>query len=96
MVRELLSRPAVLEILQELIRTPSLNPSLAPDEAHGEEAIAKVAQVWLAANGMNTGWKKRLLDGPTPWPKWVRAKGHYRILRTHRHSRYDGDDYSPV
>jgi hypothetical protein len=30
-----LSRPAVLEILQELIRTPSVNLSLSPDEVHG-------------------------------------------------------------
>lgn len=52
MVKESLSRPAVLEILQELIRTPSVNPSLAPDEVHGEGAIAKVAQGWLTANGV--------------------------------------------
>jgi acetylornithine deacetylase len=43
-----------LEILQELIRTPSVNPSLVPDEAHGEEAIAKVAQRWLAAKGVKS------------------------------------------
>ena len=40
MTSESLSRPAVLEILQELIRTPSVNPSLSPEEANGEEAIA--------------------------------------------------------
>ena len=49
-----LSRPAVLEILQELIRTPSVNPTLAPNEAHGEEAIAKLARDWLAANGLKS------------------------------------------
>ena len=49
-----LSRPAVLEILQELIRTPSVNPGLSPGEAHGEEAIAKVAQNWLTANARAT------------------------------------------
>jgi len=51
-----------LEILQELIRTPSVNPSLAPDEAHGEEAIAKVAQKWLAANGMKS-WLEEAAPG---------------------------------
>ena len=30
-----LSRPAVLELLQRLIQTPSVNPALAPGEAHG-------------------------------------------------------------
>jgi len=54
MISESLSRPAVLEILQELIRTPSVNPSLSPEEAHGEEAIAKVAQNWLMANGVKS------------------------------------------
>ena len=54
MAKESLSRPAVLEILQELIHTPSVNPNLAPDEAHGEDAIAKVAQGWLAANGVKS------------------------------------------
>jgi hypothetical protein len=32
---ETLSRGAVLDVLQTLIRTPSVNPSLAPKEAHG-------------------------------------------------------------
>lgn len=62
MVSEPLSRPAVLEILQELIRTPSVNPSLVPDEAHGEEAIAKVAQEWLAANGVKS-WLEEVAPG---------------------------------
>lgn len=49
---EFLSRGAILKILQELIRTPSVNASLSPDEAHGKEAIGKVAQNWLSTNGM--------------------------------------------
>ena len=62
MVSESLSRPAVLEILQELIRTPSVNPSLSPDEAHGEEAIVKVAQNWLTANGVKS-WLEEVAPG---------------------------------
>ena len=60
--REPLSPPNVLEILQELIRTPSVNPSLAPEEAHGEQAIAKVAQKWLAANGVKS-WLEEAAAG---------------------------------
>jgi len=52
--REPISRADVLEILEELIRTPSVNPSLAPEEAHGEQAIAAVAQKWLAENGVKS------------------------------------------
>ncbi len=62
MARKPCSRPDVLEILQELIRTPSVNPSLAPDEGHGEEAIAKVAQKWLAANGVKS-WLEEAAAG---------------------------------
>ncbi len=54
MSREPISRADVLEILEELIRTPSVNPSLAPEEAHGEQAIAAVAQKWLAENGVES------------------------------------------
>jgi len=62
MTREHLSRPDVLEILQGLIRTPSVNPTIAPDEGHGEEAIAKVAQKWLASNGVNS-WLEEVVPG---------------------------------
>lgn len=49
-----LSRAVVLEILQELIRTASVNPTLAPSEGCSEEEVAKVAQQWLAAKGVNS------------------------------------------
>jgi hypothetical protein len=64
MASESLSRPAVLEILQELIRTPSVNPSLSPDEVHGEGAIAKVAQGWLTANGAEKGKRPGMPERP--------------------------------
>ena len=62
MVSESLSRPAVFAILQELIRTPSVNPTISPDEAHGEAAIAKVAQDWLIANGVKS-WLEEVAPG---------------------------------
>ena len=57
-----LSRTAVLAILQELIRTPSVNPTLAPDEGQGEQAIAEVAQKWLAEHGVNS-WLEEVVPG---------------------------------
>ena len=62
MASESPSRPAVLEILQELIRTPSVNPNLSQEEAHGERAIAKVAQNWLIANGVKS-WLEETAPG---------------------------------
>lgn len=43
-----LSRESVLEALQLLVRTPSVNPTLAPGEGTGELEIAKAACAWFA------------------------------------------------
>src|SRR5262249_26291653 len=42
----------VRDALQQLARIPSVNPSLAPDEGHGEAAIAAFATEWLNARGV--------------------------------------------
>ena len=62
MVWDPLSTPATLEILKELIRTPSVNPCLAPNEGRGEEAISKVAQKWLAEHGVKS-WLEEVAPG---------------------------------
>lgn len=83
MAKESLSRPAVLEILQELIRTPSVNPSLAPHEAHGEEAIAKVAQNWLTANGVKS-WLEEVVPGrPNAVAEVGRGRGPTLVFCAH-------------
>jgi len=83
MARGLCSRPDVLEILQDLIRTPSVNPSLAPDEGHGEEAIANVAQKWLAANGVKS-WLEEVAPGrPNSVAKVGRGEGPTIVFCAH-------------
>jgi acetylornithine deacetylase len=62
MSKNSVSRSEVLEILQELIRTPSVNPSIAPDEGCGEEAIAKVARQCLEARGVKS-WLEEAAPG---------------------------------
>lgn len=47
-----LSRESVLEVLQQLIRIPSVNPILAPAEGTGERDIAEFACAWLAGRGV--------------------------------------------
>lgn len=42
----------ILDLLRSLIAIPSVNPSIAPDEAHGETAIAAFAEDWLNAHGV--------------------------------------------
>jgi acetylornithine deacetylase len=52
----------VLDALQILISTPSVNPSLAPAEGGGEEAIARAACDWLSAWGVRA-WTDELAPG---------------------------------
>ena len=44
--------PDVVELLASLVRIPSVNPSLAPDEATGEAAIASFIRDWLGRVGV--------------------------------------------
>lgn len=49
---DVLSTSALLDLLLQLIRIPSVNPSIAPAEGHGEAAIAAFAREWLADRGV--------------------------------------------
>lgn len=64
MPKDPLLRESVLELLQMLIRTASVNPSIAPEEAHGEAAIAARARDWLAAHGLRS-WLEEVAPGRT-------------------------------
>ena len=57
-----LSPSAILEVLQLLIRTPSVNSSLAPDEGHGETAVASAARDWFATQGIHS-WLEEAAPG---------------------------------
>ena len=83
MARNWLTHQAVLEILQELIRTPSVNPSLVPDEPHGEEAIAKVARNWLIANGVRSWLEEAAAGRPNAVAEVGRDKGRALVLCAH-------------
>ncbi|HET9251221.1 MAG TPA: M20/M25/M40 family metallo-hydrolase [Candidatus Eisenbacteria bacterium] len=48
-----LDRSSVLAVLSDLVRIPSVNPALAPEEAHGESAVATFARDWLLARGID-------------------------------------------
>ena len=62
MPTDALSRAVILELLQQLIRIPSVNPTLAPEERHGEAAIAAFASQWLAARGLRS-WLEEAAPG---------------------------------
>lgn len=57
-----LSRESILELLQQLVRIPSVNPDVAPDEGTGERAIAEFARDWLAERGVDA-WVDEVAPG---------------------------------
>ena len=62
-VKPAISSPAgVLDLLRELIRIPSVNPTLVPDEAHAEAAVATFACDWLARQGVRA-WLEEAAPG---------------------------------
>lgn len=63
MERDPLSRDAVLDVLQLLVRTPSVNPTLAPAESNsGEAAIAAAIRNWCGDNGIEC-WLEEAAPG---------------------------------
>lgn len=57
-----LSRESVLEVLQLLVGTPSVNPVLAPDEGHNEKRIAERAVEWFQQQGVKA-WVDEVQPG---------------------------------
>jgi len=47
-----LSRAALRDLLRALIRIPSVNPTLVPEEGQGEARIAAFAHEWLVGQGL--------------------------------------------
>jgi acetylornithine deacetylase len=80
---EALSRQTVLKILQQLIATPSVNPSIAPSEGQGEEAIAKVAQEWLSERGVKAWLEEAAPERTNAVAEGGTGKGPTLVLCAH-------------
>src|SRR5688500_11692369 len=57
-----LARKSLLDVLQQLIRIPSVNPTIAPGEGTGEQAIAEFAVAWLQQHGVRA-WVDEVAPG---------------------------------
>ncbi len=78
-----LSRSSVLDLLQQLIRTPSVNPSIAPEEAHGEAAIAALARDWMAAHGMRSWLEEAAPGRPNAVAEAGKGRGPVLVFCAH-------------
>ncbi|MBI2220232.1 MAG: M20/M25/M40 family metallo-hydrolase [Acidobacteria bacterium] len=56
------NRDLVIDAVRTLVRVPSVNPTIAPDEGTGEAAVAAAARDWLAAHGVRA-WLEEAAPG---------------------------------
>lgn len=57
-----LAEASIVALAGDLIRIPSVNPAIAPDEAHGEQAVASFACEWLSDHGVKA-WLEEAAPG---------------------------------
>ena len=57
-----LAEASIVALAGDLIRIPSVNPAIAPDEAHGEQAVAAFACEWLSDRGVRA-WLEEAAPG---------------------------------
>lgn len=80
---EALSRHAVLEVMRLLIRTPSVNPTLAQGEGAGEAAIAGVTRDWLAERGVESWLEEAAPGRPNAVARIGRGRGPSLVFCAH-------------
>lgn len=78
-----LSPEAVVELAGELIRIPSVNPSIAPEEAHGESAAAGFASAWLTRRGVKAWLEEATPGRPNAVAEVVGEPGPTLVLCAH-------------
>ena len=57
-----LAQDSIVALAADLVRIPSVSPTIAPAEAHGEQAVASFAVQWLAARGIKA-WLEEAAPG---------------------------------
>jgi len=62
MSQDPLAPDSIVALAGDLIRIPSVNPTIAPDEAQGEGAVAAFACEWLGARGVRA-WLEQAAPG---------------------------------
>jgi acetylornithine deacetylase len=80
---DVLSKSAVLAVLQELIGIPSVNPTLAPDEGHGETAIATFIRDWFSSRGIKSWLEEAAPNRPNAVAEVGTGYGPTLVLCAH-------------
>ncbi len=78
-----LASESIAALAVELIRIPSVNPAIAPEEAHGEQAVASFACQWLVAHGVEAWLEEAGPRRPNAVAQVVGAPGPTLVLCAH-------------
>ncbi|MGH7730462.1 MAG: M20/M25/M40 family metallo-hydrolase [Candidatus Eiseniibacteriota bacterium] len=83
MPRDPLAPESVVALAGDLVRIPSVNPAIAPEEAHGERAVASFACEWLAARGIRAWLEEAAPGRPNAIAEVVGGPGPTLVLCAH-------------
>lgn len=83
MLSDPLAPDAIVALAGDLIRIPSVNPTIAPGEAHGERAVARFACEWLAARGIRAWLEEAAPGRPNAVAEVVGGPGPTLVLCAH-------------
>lgn len=78
-----LAADQVIGLLRNLVRIPSVNPTLAPDEPGGEAAIASFIREWLEARGVKAALEEAAPGRPNVVATIGSGKGPSLVLCGH-------------
>ena len=78
-----LAPESIAALAGDLIRIPSVNPAIAPDEAQGEQAVASFARDWLAARGVRAWLEEAAPGRPNAVAEVVGGPGPTLVLCAH-------------
>ncbi len=81
--RDPLDRAVILETLQLLVATPSVNPTLAPGEGKGEAAIAAAIHEWFKAHGVECWIEEAAPERPNAIARVGNGAGPALVLCAH-------------
>jgi acetylornithine deacetylase len=81
--RSALDTAELRELLAQLVRIPSVNPAIAPAEAHGERAIAEFGRQWLEKRGVRAWLEDAAPGRPNLVAETGTADGPTLVLCAH-------------
>ncbi len=77
-------QPAVIcQVTQELVRIPSINPTLAPEEGRGEVAVAAFARDWMASHCLRSWLEEPAPGRPNAIGECGNGQGRTLVLCAH-------------